>query len=204
MARTLEEVRAEFAHKGISFAEWARANNVPERCVQGLLSGRTKGVRGDGRRAALKLGLVDPDNGESVVKAGSIELLLPESEEAEATSLRTTEAIKEALLKALKASKLSREKVAKELSRLTGHDISIHQLNNWAAPSKEDRPTPLHFLAAITEVTGSPALAEAALDGTGYRLLGPEDAVFYEIGRAEVAKKKEAKRRKELWEKIGK
>jgi hypothetical protein len=119
-------------------------------------------------------------------------------------SLRTFEPVKDALNDALKGCGLSREVVAEELSRLTGHDISIHQLNNWAAPSKEDRPTPLHFLAAITEVTGSPALAEAALDGTGYRLLGPEEAVFYEIGRAEVAKKEEAKRRKELWEKIGK
>ena len=119
-------------------------------------------------------------------------------------ALRTFEPVKDALNSALKRCGLSREVVAEELSRLTGHDISVHQINNWAAPSKEDRPTPLHLLAALTELTGCADLAEAALEGTGYKLLSPEEAIFYEIGRAEVTKKEEAKRRKELWEQIGK
>ena len=136
-----------------------------------------------------------------------VQLTLPLSElpsqRLQSGSLRTFEAIKDGLARSLKGCGLSRELVAEELSRLTGHDISVHQLNHWAAPSKDDRPTPLHFLAAITEITGSPALAEAALEGTGYRLLTPEQAVIYEIGLDEVKRRKQAKRRKELWEKIG-
>jgi hypothetical protein len=126
------------------------------------------------------------------------------SQRLQSGSLRTFEPVKDALNDALKGCGLSREVVAEELSRLTGHEISVHQINNWAAPSKEDRPTPLHFLAAITEITGSPALAEAALDGTGYRLLTPEEATYYEIGRLEAEKRKHTKKRKELWDKIGK
>jgi hypothetical protein len=137
-----------------------------------------------------------------------VQLTLPmsslPSQRLQSGSLRTFEPVKHALSEAMKTCGLSREVIAEELSRLTGHDISVHQLNNWAAASKEDRPTPLHMLAAITEVTGSSALAEAALKGTGYRLLTPEQAVFYELGVMEVEKRDQSKKRKELWERIGK
>jgi len=137
-----------------------------------------------------------------------VQLMLPlsslPSQRLQSGSLRTFEAVKDGLNRSLKECGLSREIIADELSRLTGHDISVHQINNWAAPSKEDRPTPLHFLAALTKITGNAALAEAALDGTGYKLLTPDQVVFYEIGKDEVEKRKQAKKRKELWEKVGK
>jgi len=137
-----------------------------------------------------------------------VQLTLPmsslPSQRLQSGSLRTFEPVKDALNEAMKACGLSREIIAEELSRLTGHDISVHQLNNWAAPSKDDRPTPLHMLAAITEITGSPALAEAALQGTGYRLLSPEEVVYYELGIMEAEKRDQTKKRKELWERIGK
>lgn len=144
-----------------------------------------------------------PDSDERMVQ-----LMLPlsslPSQRLQSGSLRTFEAVKDGLNRSLKDCGLSREIIAEEISRLTGHDITVHQINNWAAPSKEDRPTPLHFLAAFTEITGSPALAEAALDGTGYKLLTPEEVVFYEIGKDEVEKRKQAKARKALWEKVSK
>ncbi|NDV20857.1 hypothetical protein GO013_15710, partial [Pseudodesulfovibrio sp. JC047] len=115
------------------------------------------------------------------------------SQRLQSGSLRTFEPVKDALNAALKGCGLSRDVVAEELSRLTGHEISVHQINNWAAPSKEDRPTPLHFLAAITEITGSPALAEAALEGTGYKLLTPDEVAYYEIGRLEAEKREQTK-----------
>jgi len=138
----------------------------------------------------------------------TVQLTLPlsdlPSQRLASGSLRTFEAIKDSLVSAMKGCGLSRDIIAEELSRLTGHDISVHHLNHWAAPSKEDRPTPLHFLAALTKITGNAALAEAALDGTGYKLLTPDQVVFYEIGKDEVEKRKQAKKRKELWEKVGK
>jgi hypothetical protein len=135
-----------------------------------------------------------------------VQLTLPlsslPSQKLETGSLRTFETVKDALNLALKECGLSRDIVAEELSRLTGHDISIHQLNNWAAPSKEDRPTPLHFLAALVEVTGSAELIRAAIRGTGYKLLTPEEVVFYEIGLAEVEKKQQTEARKAAWAKL--
>ncbi len=136
-----------------------------------------------------------------------VQLTLPlsslPSQRLQSGSRRTTEAVQDALTGALKGCGLSREVVAEELSRLTGHDISVHTLNNWAAPSKEDRPTPLQFLAAITEVTGDVELVRAALKGTGYKLLTPDQVAYYEIGVDEVEKREQSKRRKELWEKVG-
>ncbi len=118
-------------------------------------------------------------------------------------SLRTFDTVKGALRRALSRCCLSREIVAEELTRLTGHEVSIHQINNWAAPGKEDRPVPLHFLAAIIVITEDTELAQAALAGPA-AAVSPDESVFFEIGMAEVAKREEAKKRKELWEQIGK
>ena len=125
------------------------------------------------------------------------------SQRLESGSCRTTEAVQDALNESLRRCGLSREVVAEELSRLTGHEVSMHTLNNWASPSKEDRPTPLQFLRALLEITGSPALAEAALRGTGYKLLTPDQVPLYELGRITAEDKARAKRKREIWEKIG-
>ncbi|MGE4293924.1 MAG: hypothetical protein AB7E32_17165 [Desulfovibrio sp.] len=118
-------------------------------------------------------------------------------------SLRTCEGVQDALSRALARCGLSREIVAEEISRLTGHEVSIHTLNNWAAESKSDRPTPLQALAALVAVTGDPGLVEAALAGTGYRLLPPEDVAYYELGRMVAEEKERAKQKRKIWEKIG-
>ncbi len=135
-----------------------------------------------------------------------VQLLLPlsslPSQKLQSGSLRTLEAVKAGLNQSLKNCGLSREVLAEEISRLTGHDVSIHQINNWVAPSKEDRPTPLHLLAAITKITGSKTLAEAALEGTGYKLLSPDQVIYYEIGLDEVERRKQLKKRKKLWEQV--
>ncbi|WP_320174915.1 hypothetical protein [Maridesulfovibrio sp.] len=137
-----------------------------------------------------------------------VQLTLPlsslPSQSLESGSLRRFEAVKEALGHALKECGLSRDVVAEELSRLTGHQVSIHQLNNWAAPGKEDRPIPLHFVAALTEITEDYSLIKAALEGTGCKLLGPEEVAYFELGIMAAEDKKRTKKRKELWDKIGK
>ena len=55
------------------------------------------------------------------------------TEDSRAGTLRTKEAVREALKTALDNSPLGRDTVAKELSRLVGEDISVHSLNNWCA-----------------------------------------------------------------------
>jgi hypothetical protein len=125
------------------------------------------------------------------------------SQRLENGSCRTTEAVQDALNGALKGCGLSRDLVAEELSRLTGHDVSVHTLNNWASPSKEDRPTPLQFLAALVKITGDGGLVQAALKGTGYKLLSPDEVPLFELGKITAEDKARAKRKRELWEKIG-
>jgi len=55
--RTPAAVRAEFARKGLSIAEWARENGLSVPRVYDVLLGRNKGVRGDAHKAAVALGL---------------------------------------------------------------------------------------------------------------------------------------------------
>lgn len=120
----------------------------------------------------------------------------------EAGSLRTFETVKEALGHALRNCGISRDLVAEELTRLTGHEVSVHQINNWAAQGKEDRSIPLHQLAALIAVTGDADLARAALDCTGFIVLSPDQAAYYELGLMVAEDKKRMKERKAIWEKI--
>jgi len=137
---------------------------------------------------------------------GLVQLTLPlsslPSQQRQAGSLRTSEAVKEALRQALRDCGLSRDTVADELSRLTGETVSVHTVNNWAAPGKGDRCIPLEQLAALTIVTGSLALAQSALEAAGLLALGPDQVPFYELGKLTAEERDRARRRKEIFERI--
>lgn len=51
------EVRAEFRRRGMTFAEFARRNNVSRQLVSAVLSGTRKCHWGDSHRIAVLLGL---------------------------------------------------------------------------------------------------------------------------------------------------
>jgi gp16 family phage-associated protein len=55
--RTVEQVKAELARKGVSIAEWAEANELRPLVAYRVLSGRYKATRGQAHRAAVLLGL---------------------------------------------------------------------------------------------------------------------------------------------------
>lgn len=55
--RTIEDVRSEFARKGLSFAEWALKHGLRPPVVYDLINGRTVGNRGQAHNAAVLLGL---------------------------------------------------------------------------------------------------------------------------------------------------
>lgn len=55
--KTIDEVRAEFAHKGISFSDWAKAHGLRPPAVYDLINGRTVGNRGHAHNAAVLLGI---------------------------------------------------------------------------------------------------------------------------------------------------
>lgn len=57
--RTPDEVRRDFARKGVSIASWARENGLSPRHVYDVLGGRNKGLFGESHRAAVLLGIKD-------------------------------------------------------------------------------------------------------------------------------------------------
>lgn len=141
------------------------------------------------------------------IGAGMVQLTLPlsslPSQERGAESLRTSGGVKEALRQALDRCGLSRETVADELTRLTGETVTVHTVNNWAAQGKAERRIPLDQLAALVIVTGDPGIARAALEPAGLMVLDTDQAPLYELGKITVEDKARAKRKRELWERIG-
>lgn len=137
---------------------------------------------------------------------GMIQLTLPLSElpsqRRRSGSLRAKEAVKEALRSALHRCGIAREVVADELSRLTGEDISIHQINNWVSPAKEDRSMPLEYAAALATVTGDTGFLSIALEAAGILVLSSEQAPYYELGRITAEDRARAKKRKDILERI--
>lgn len=138
---------------------------------------------------------------------GMVQLTLPLSElpsqKRRAGSLRAKEAVKDALRQALRSCGLSRETVADELARLTGDKISVHTINNWAAPEKTDRPVPLEYAAALAVVTGDAGVIRAAVEAAGIVVLTAEEAPLYELGKLTAEDRQRAARKKSLFERIG-
>lgn len=137
---------------------------------------------------------------------GMVQLTLPlsdlHSQKWRTGSLRAKEAVKEALRAALRKCGLSRETVADELTRLTGEIISIHTINNWAAPGKDDRSIPLEYVAALAVVTGDIGVTRAALEPAGLVVLREDEAPYYELGRLTAEDRARAKKRRDLLERI--
>lgn len=55
--RTAQEVRAWFESHGVSVSEWAKTRGFPREIVYAVLSGRTKGHRGQAHQVAVALGI---------------------------------------------------------------------------------------------------------------------------------------------------
>ncbi|MBK9236731.1 MAG: DNA-binding protein [Rhodoferax sp.] len=53
----LSVIRATFTSDGLSVADWARARNFSLPLVYAVLTGRSKGTRGESHRIAVALGL---------------------------------------------------------------------------------------------------------------------------------------------------
>lgn len=54
-----EEIRNEFAQRGLSISEWARTRGFSTALVYQVISGKRKAVRGQSHRIAVALGLKD-------------------------------------------------------------------------------------------------------------------------------------------------
>lgn len=54
-----EEIRNEFAQRGLSISEWARTRGFSTALVYQVIAGKRKAVRGQSHRIAVALGLKD-------------------------------------------------------------------------------------------------------------------------------------------------
>lgn len=55
--RTSQQVKADFAAKGITIKDWADENGFPEMSVYQVVNGYTKGTRGKSHAIAVALGM---------------------------------------------------------------------------------------------------------------------------------------------------
>lgn len=126
----------------------------------------------------------------------------PEPERA--GDFRHKEAVREALNIALKHCELSREEVAEEMSRITGDRITVNHLNNWTADCKKSEwRFPLEYAAALMVVTGDYGILQAALKGTGLRIINQEEAKLLEYGRILVEEKQKKKKKQAILAELG-
>lgn len=57
LMKTKNEVKADFAYRGESLAEWARERGYKRRTVYAVVSGELKGGRGVSHKIAVELGM---------------------------------------------------------------------------------------------------------------------------------------------------
>lgn len=92
----------------------------------------------------------------------------------------------------------SRDQVAAAMSTLLGRRISKTQLDQWAAPSQDDRRLPVDALWALGRVTGDWRVLHCLVDASGFRALTPEEAVCAEFGALFAVKRHIDSRAREL------
>ena len=61
---TPDEIRKEFAKKGLSISEWARSKGYSTSLVYQVLTGQKKALRGQSHRIAVSLGLKEGEHGD--------------------------------------------------------------------------------------------------------------------------------------------
>jgi hypothetical protein len=127
----------------------------------------------------------------------SLPFIHSDSFELSAGSFRRTEAVQEAVKKALKNCLLSREQIADEMTRLLGEKVSVNHIANWVAESKNGWRMPLEYTAAFSAITNDIGVIKAAFERSGINILDDNEMAFYEIGKAIEEKRESDARLKE-------
>lgn len=92
------------------------------------------------------------------------------------------EKIRQAIADALKNCTKSRWQIAGDMSHLVGEEISIHQLNAWAAESKSHK-LPSDYVAAFCRATENYELLTIQAEAAGMFILPGSEALRAEIQR---------------------
>jgi hypothetical protein len=107
------------------------------------------------------------------------------------------------LADSLKSSPLNRFEVAAKMSELLGHEITKHQLDAWAAESRENWRFPLEYLPALEEALQTHGITQWLADLRGCKLLVGKEAIDAEIGKLERLREESAKRIRQLKQAMG-
>jgi len=116
------------------------------------------------------------------------------------------EKIRQAIIDALKNCTKSRWQIAGDMSHLLGTEISIHQLNAWAAVSKSHK-LPCDYVAAFCRATENYELLTIQAEAAGMFILPGSEALRAEVQRFDEQVRKaqiEKKRRLLLLQEIEK
>ncbi|BCW89993.1 hypothetical protein sos41_31610 [Alphaproteobacteria bacterium SO-S41] len=108
--------------------------------------------------------------------------------------LRLAQAISEAL----KDSGKSRDQIAFEMTTALGEPVSVHMLNAYASPAREEHDISVTRLGALIHATGAVWLWEIATEGHGLTILAGEDAIYAQRGLVRKQMEDLKKRDREL------
>ena len=114
-----------------------------------------------------------------------------------AGSLRTKEAVLEAVKIALKNCPFERSDIAREVSRLVGEEFSIHTLNNLVSEGKTNRRFPLEYAKALAMVTGDTRIIEAAIQPE-FSIMDQKAKIAHDYGMMVLENQRRNKMKKQL------
>lgn len=77
---------------------------------------------------------------------------------------------------------MTREQVAEAMARRLGRRVSKTQLDQWSAPSQEDRRIPVDALWALGQITGDWRVLHVLVEACGFKALTPQEAMCAEFG----------------------
>jgi len=123
----------------------------------------------------------------------------PEAQ-AEDFDLAIREAVAETLTAAARCAQaaMSRDDVAEAMTTRLGRRVSKTQLDQWSAPSQDDRRIPVDALRALGLVTGDWRALHVLVEGCGFKALTPEEAVCAEFGALAAVRRRIDGRSREL------
>lgn len=115
----------------------------------------------------------------------ALEFPIPRAVELGPSTLDLDGRVRAELKRAIQASGLPREEVARRIAEATGGRVTLHSLNSWTAPARTRWQFPLHLAPAFEAATGSRGLLELFAEVRGCRVLVGAESLNAEIGRLE-------------------
>jgi hypothetical protein len=97
--------------------------------------------------------------------------------------------LRQCLAEAMHSSPKNREQIAEELSARVGRRVTVHMLDDFSAPSKDNR-FPAAWVPAFCEITSD--------DAAQRFLMGPNLRTLVELGEHEISAKRATKSKAEL------